>query len=96
MGSHTKKEIYPLGGRRPAPQAGAWSYSRRESGTDWQEGDDFSLGGGPRMKPHNRQWCTSGAPDGKVKLALSSAEGGAFQFCQAFLAMTTSLVSGGF
>ena len=49
MGSHTKNEIYPLGERRLAPQAGAWPYSRRGSGTDRQEGDASPLGGGPRM-----------------------------------------------
>ena len=32
MGSHTKNEIYLLGGRRAALQAGVWSYGRRGSG----------------------------------------------------------------
>ena len=33
MGSHTKNEIYTLGGRHAALQAGAWSFGRHGSGT---------------------------------------------------------------
>ena len=74
MGLHTKNEIYLLGGRRAVPQAGAWSYSRRESGTDGQEGGASLLRDGQRMNPTTG----SGAPKGKVKLALPPTEGGAF------------------
>ena len=92
MGFHTKNEIYPLGGRRPAPQAGAWSYSRRENGTDWQEGDASPLGSGLRMKPHNRQWRT----EGKLSLHCHQLKGALFQISQALLAIGTSSVNGGF
>ena len=70
MGSHTKNEIYPLGGRHTAFHAGAWSYGRRGSGIGWQEGAS-PLGGGPQMKPQNRQRRTRG----RSKLALPPAEG---------------------
>ena len=70
MGSHTKNEIYPPGGRHAALQAGAWSYGRRGSRTGWQEGDSL-LGGGHQIKPTT---CR-GAPEREVKLALPPAEG---------------------
>ena len=70
MHSRTVNKIYPLGGRHAALQAGAWSYGRHGSGTGWQEGAS-PLGGGPQMKPHNRQRLTRG----EVKLALSPTEG---------------------
>ena len=73
MGPHTKNEIYPLGGRHAALQAGASSYSRRESGTGWQKGASL-LGGGPQMKPTTGR----GASEGEVKLALPPAEGSVF------------------
>ena len=59
MGTHTKNEIYPLGGRHAALEAGAWSYGRRGSGIGWQE-KASPLVSGPQMKPHNRQRRTRG------------------------------------
>ena len=48
-------KIYPLRGRHAALQAGAWSYGRCGSGTDWQEGGTSAFGGGPQIKPHIQQ-----------------------------------------
>ena len=92
MGSHTKNETYPLGGRHAALQAGAWSYGRRGSGIGWQEGGfsawRWSLNETPQpAEAHQRA---------KLNWHCHQLKGLFCQICHALFAIATSPVSGGF
>ena len=83
--SRTTNKIYPPGGRHAALQAGAWSYGRCRNSTGWQEGAS-PLGGGPQMKPNNRQ----------LSWHCHQLKGVFCQIFHALFAIATSPVSGGF